>query len=86
MILACLNNLDYDVEWRVINAAQYGCAQRRRRTFIFAYKRNTKYFNNQKNRSVDSILDSEGFFAKGFPVDTIDKRMIKTTKIPEYLL
>ncbi|RNM29416.1 DNA (cytosine-5-)-methyltransferase [Absicoccus porci] len=86
MILACLNNLDYDVEWRVINAAQYGCAQRRRRTFIFAYKRNTKYFKNQKNRSVDSILDSEGFFAKGFPVDTIDKRMIKTTKIPEDLL
>ena len=86
MILACLNNLDYDVEWRVINAAQYGCAQRRRRTFIFAYKRNTKYFNDQKNRSVDSILDSEGFFAKGFPVDTVDKRMIITTKIPEDLL
>lgn len=31
------------MEWRVINAAEYGYQQRRRRTFIFAYKNNTKY-------------------------------------------
>ena len=30
------------MEWRVINAAEYGYQQRRRRTFIFAYK-NDKY-------------------------------------------
>ena len=43
IILACLRDLDYTVEWRVINAADYGFQQRRRRTFIFAYKNETKY-------------------------------------------
>ena len=36
IILRCLSDLGYAIEWRVINAAEYGCAQRRRRTFIFA--------------------------------------------------
>ena len=34
VILACFNELGYSVEWRVINAADYGFAQKRRRTFI----------------------------------------------------
>ena len=37
IILASLADLDYMVEWRVINAADYGMPQRRRRVFIFAY-------------------------------------------------
>ena len=37
IILSCLSQLGYSVEWRVVNAAIYGAAQRRRRTFIFAY-------------------------------------------------
>lgn len=38
IMLKCLDDLNYNVEWRVINAAEYGHAQRRRRVFIFAYK------------------------------------------------
>ena len=34
IILASFAQLGYSVEWRVINAAEYGAAQRRRRTFI----------------------------------------------------
>mgnify|MGYP000797308810 CR=1 FL=1 len=37
IILRCLYEKRYAVEWRVINAADYGYAQRRRRTFIMAY-------------------------------------------------
>jgi len=37
IILACLSDLGYSVEWRVINAAEYGFPQKRKRTFIFAY-------------------------------------------------
>lgn len=33
-ILACLADTGYDVEWRVVNAADYGNPQRRRRVFI----------------------------------------------------
>src|SRR5699024_11388796 len=38
VMLATLNELGYDVEWRVINAADYGNAQRRRRVFILDRK------------------------------------------------
>ena len=53
VILACFRDEGYTVEWRVINAAEYGYQQRRRRTFIFAYKNNTKY--------ADSILNTIGY-------------------------
>ena len=43
IILACFRDQGYTVEWRVINAADYGYQQRRRRIFIFAYKNETNY-------------------------------------------
>lgn len=70
IILASLSDLGYCVEWRVINAAEYGMPQRRRRTYIFA-------FRNDSNR-VNSFLDakkwllSEGVMAKAFPVEGTD--------------
>ena len=39
IILASLSDLGYAVEWRVINAADYGMPQRRRRTYMVAYHR-----------------------------------------------
>lgn len=39
IILASLSDLGYVVEWRVINAADYGMPQRRRRTYIMGYKK-----------------------------------------------
>lgn len=38
IMLACLNERGYSVEWRVVNAADYGAPQRRRRVYIFAQK------------------------------------------------
>jgi DNA (cytosine-5)-methyltransferase 1 len=38
IMLQSLNQLGYIVEWRVINAADYGLPQRRKRTFIYAYR------------------------------------------------
>lgn len=73
VILACLNEQGYSVEWRVVNAATYGAAQRRRRTFIFAYKNSTAYAKSVDSVSVDNIFLSEGFMAKSFPVISIDK-------------
>jgi DNA (cytosine-5)-methyltransferase 1 len=37
IILACLSDLGYLVEWRVVNAADYGFPQRRRRVFVVAH-------------------------------------------------
>ena len=38
IILACLSDLGYLVEWRVVNAAEYGFPQKRRRVFIVAHR------------------------------------------------
>ena len=68
VILACFNDLGYTVEWRVINAADYGFAQRRRRTFIFAYKNTTNYYKTVNNSSLENIIQKDGFFIKEFPI------------------
>lgn len=44
IILRCFYEKGYAVEWRVINAADYGQAQRRRRTFLLAYHNDTGIF------------------------------------------
>lgn len=71
MILACLNALGYSAEWRVVNAAQYGAAQRRRRTFIFAYKNDTAYANEMATKFPGLIITKDGLMAKAFPVEEI---------------
>ena len=85
IILSCLNNEDYVVEWRVVNAAEYGEVQRRRRTFIFAYKTCTNFAKSLGLKkdvvSVLEILQKNGFFAKTFPVKKIDASKITTTEI-----
>lgn len=73
IILACLADLGYSVEWRVLNAAEYGFAQRRRRTYIFAYKNTTKYADSVKSYSAEDIIKNEGFFAKTFPLTETEK-------------
>ena len=69
VILACLNELGYIVEWRVINAADYGAAQRRRRTFIFAYHNDTEYARSMADKAPIDIVNKDGFFATGFAIE-----------------
>lgn len=97
IILACFRDLGYTVEWRVINAAEYGFQQRRRRTFIFAYRNDTDYAARiaQKVKydlqsevevrrvSVGEILLTDGFFAKSFLVQQQDKKKIKIETLPD---
>lgn len=71
VILACLSNLGYSVEWRVVNAAEYGAAQRRKRTFIFAYKDSTEYGKRMGGTTPHDIIESTGFMAKAFPIDNL---------------
>ena len=96
IILACFRDLGYTVEWRVINAAEYGFQQRRRRTFIFAYKNETKYadritktikydINNEielQKSSMIKLIQEEGFFAKSFPVMINDGKKIRHKELP----
>lgn len=68
IMLRCFMNNGYAVEWRVINAADYGMPQRRRRVYIFAYHRDTKYYKKMKNIDSAEIIQKEGIFAKTFPI------------------
>ncbi|MBC7847837.1 MAG: DNA (cytosine-5-)-methyltransferase [Flavobacterium sp.] len=69
VILSSLNNLGYAVEWRVINAAEYGMPQRRRRIFILAYRNNTAIYR-QINETVnkEDWLETTGIIATAFPI------------------
>lgn len=69
VMLSTLNELGYDVEWRIINAADYGNAQRRRRVFIFGYKQDLDYAKLMKNKSLEDIIYQDGMFAQGFPIE-----------------
>ena len=73
VILACLAKEGYSVEWRVVNAAQYGAAQRRRRTFIFAYRNDTIYGQKMADISADMIIKDGGLMAKAFPIQDMGR-------------
>lgn len=71
IMLASLSDLGYVVEWRVINAADYGMPQRRRRVFIVAYQKKTPIGKDfEKQRHPADWLLNFGVFANAFPVTT----------------
>ena len=70
IILKSLNDLGYAVEWRVINAADYGMPQRRRRVFILAYLKDSVIYNDIKNSNSTDWLLKEGTFANAFPIQS----------------
>ena len=69
IILGCLKSLGYVVEWRVVNAADYGAAQRRRRVFILATRADLPHAANLLGLGDRrDYLQRVGFFARVFPV------------------
>lgn len=67
MLRTLLDN-GYAVEWRVINAADYGFPQRRRRVFIFAYHKSTNYYKEMSTVPPEQIIFTKGIFASNFPI------------------
>lgn len=65
IILASLADLGYIVEWRVINAADYGFPQRRKRTYIVAYQKSSVVASKVENAKQWTLF--EGVLAKAFP-------------------
>jgi DNA (cytosine-5)-methyltransferase 1 len=73
IILASLSDLGYTVEWRVINAAEYGMPQRRRRTYILGYKEGSSVC--RKVRELNHWVLYDGVMANAFPFVEKDKSM-----------
>jgi DNA (cytosine-5)-methyltransferase 1 len=70
IILKSLNDLGYAVEWRVINAAEYGMPQRRKRIFILAYSPESTIYNQIKATTSKDWILNEGILASAFPIQT----------------
>ncbi|MCC4033929.1 DNA (cytosine-5-)-methyltransferase [Enterococcus hirae] len=79
IMLAAFNDLGYSVEWRVINAAEYGRSQRRRRVFFFVYRNDTDFAQKMDSRfetesseknehRYDEYIFEDGLFARQFPI------------------
>ena len=79
IMLTAFNNLGYSVEWRVINAADYGRSQRRRRVFFFVFRNDIQYaksldskFENKdivfEEHKYDDYIFQTGLFATQFPI------------------
>ena len=64
IILASLADLGYVVEWRIINAADYGMPQRRRRTYIVGYQKDSAVA--QKIERMEDWVKYDGVMAKAF--------------------
>jgi DNA (cytosine-5)-methyltransferase 1 len=68
IILQSLNELGYAVEWRVINAADFGMPQRRRRVFILAYLQGTNIYDSIQEITPKEWILEEGTLAEAFPI------------------
>ena len=69
IMLASLSDLGYIVEWRVINSADYGMPQRRKRVYIMAYKNDSKIgkrIANLKNKT--HWILKNGVMQNAFPI------------------
>lgn len=71
IILASLSDLGYVVEWRVINAADYGMPQRRRRTYIVGYLESSTI--SQKINNLQDWVQYDGVMAKAFAFSPKEK-------------
>jgi len=79
VMLKSLNDLGYAVEWRVINAGEYGMPQRRRRIFFIGYHKTTDVYKRIAKSKKEDWLGSKGTIASAFPIEKIEQ--LKEVKI-----
>lgn len=81
IMLSSLAELGYAVEWRVINAADYGMPQRRRRVYILGYKKGTSQYEAIKEGKFE-WLTKKGIMPKVFPVEKLESTSVSSFTLP----
>jgi DNA (cytosine-5)-methyltransferase 1 len=71
IMLASFSRLGYRVEWRVVNAADYGFPQRRRRVFIYAERSDSPAPDITSGRE---LATSSGVLAEALPCQLVADR------------
>ena len=71
VMLKTLGDEGYTIEWRVVNAAEYGFPQRRIRVFIVA----TKKKRGAKKQTPASIIGKTGILARALPIEKLTSEL-----------
>lgn len=82
VMLKTLDDLGYNLIWRVINSANYGMPQKRRRVFIFAFKKDTKFSKRLEKQDLTEIVKTN-FINELFPI-SIEEKKKKIIDLREY--
>ncbi len=72
VMLKSLGDAGYVIEWRVVNAAEYGFPQRRIRVFIVGYRNKLA-----KEETPIKIIQKTGILARALPIEKLDDEMIE---------
>ena len=81
IMLASLSDLGYAVEWRVVNAADYGMPQRRRRIFFLGYKKGTPEFDLLQRDQGRPASFEESVMGHAFPIQPVRSDTIFTGQL-----
>lgn len=81
IMLKVFDQNGYYVTWRVINAGEYNMPQKRRRVFIFAFKKDGKYAQKFVGKEERDLLSST-LFNEVFPVEKITE--VESTDLNKY--
>ena len=71
VMLKTLGDEGYAIEWRVVNAAEYGFPQRRIRVFIVA----TRLKKGAKKSTPESVIAKTGILARALPIEKLTENL-----------
>jgi len=86
VMLSCLFEQGYAVEWKIINAADYSMPQRRRRVYLLAYHKSTALYKKMKKTDVNSIILNKGVISDSFNVKFKSNETLFSEKISKDLV
>ena len=72
VMLKTLGDEGYTIEWRVVNAAEYGFPQRRIRVFIVATKK-----KSSKNLNPREVIAKKGILARALPIEKFAEELVE---------
>lgn len=81
VMLSCLYEQGYAVEWKIINAADYSMPQRRRRVYIIAYHKSSDLYAKMKVLNSRDLITNSGVISSAFNVSIVTPEKISKGNI-----
>ena len=81
VMLSCLHEQGYAVEWKIINAADYSMPQRRRRVYLVGYHKSTPLYKKMKSLKPEDLILNKGVISSAFKVRFSSSSILSNGKI-----